>query len=438
MADDVQKTSARSDSAAHPVPGDTFVAARCGWLVDVDAGSIRPDVTLLFDGDRVADVLPSNTTVPEGAVLDLGGCVVAPGLIDLHTHLVGIEESGSYGDLLIESEADAALMGVHNARRTIDAGFTSVRDVGTFRAFADVSLRKAIEKGWVVGPRMTCAGAYITTTDGGGEVTGFAADVHIPETMRIGVADNADEVRKSVRRIMAHGGDFIKVIATGAVLAPGTNPGAPEYTEDELKAAVEEAGNYGTFVAAHAHGAEGIKRATRAGVRSIEHGSFADNEALALMAERGTYLVADVWAGDWMEEEGRKHDWPAETMQKILDTTETQRDAFRRARELGVRIGFGTDSGIYPHGMNVHQLAKHVELGMSPMAALRSATLWASQCLGSDTVGSLTPGRYADLVAVEVDASVDPRSTASAEVLGDLSTFATSMRHVVKGATLIR
>jgi imidazolonepropionase-like amidohydrolase len=420
------------------VPGDTFTAARCGWLVDVNAGTIRPDVTLVFDGDRIADVLAGDAATPDGAVLDLSGCVVAPGLIDLHTHLVGIEESGSYGDILIESEADAALLGVRNARRTIDAGFTTVRDVGTFRAFADVSLKKAINDGYVVGPRMHCAGAYVTTTDGGGEVTGFAADVQLPGTMRVGVSDSAPEVRRAVRRIMAHGAEFIKVIATGAVLAPGPNPGAPEYTEGEIRAAVEEASNYGTFVAAHAHGAEGIKRATRAGVRSIEHGSFADDEALALMAERGTYLVADVWAGDWMEEEGRKNEWPPDTMRKIIDTTETQRDAFRRALEQGVRIGFGTDSGIYPHGMNVHQLAKHVELGMSPIAALRSATLWASQCLGDDSVGSLAPGRFADLVAVEVDASVDRRSTVSADVLGDLTSFATAMRHVVKGATLVR
>ncbi|MFL6288236.1 MAG: amidohydrolase family protein [Actinomycetes bacterium] len=420
------------------VTGDTFVAARCGWLVDVDAGSIRPGATVVFDGDRIADVLPVDASTPDGQVLDLSDCVVAPGLIDLHTHLVGLEESGSYGDILIESEADAALLGVRNARRTIDAGFTSVRDVGTFRAFADVSLKRAINDGYVIGPRMHCAGAYVTTSEGGGEVTGFAADVELPATMRVGVSDSAHEVRRAVRRIMAHGAEFIKVIATGAVLAPGTNPGAPEYTEDEIKAAVDEAANYGTFVAAHAHGAEGIKRATRAGVRSIEHGSFADNESLALMAERGTYLVADVWAGDWMEEEGRKHDWPADTMRKIIDTTETQRDAFRRALELGVRIGFGTDSGIYPHGMNVHQLAKHVELGMSPIAALRSATLWASECLGDDSVGSISAGRYADLVAVEVDPSVDRSSTDTTEVLGDLSAFATSMRHVLKGGTLVR
>jgi imidazolonepropionase-like amidohydrolase len=182
----------------------------------------------------------------------------------------------------------------------------------------------------------------------------------------------------------------------------------------------------------------GIKRATRAGVRSIEHGSFADDEALALMAERGTYLVADVWAGDWMEEEGTKKEWPAETMRKIIDSTETQRDAFRRALAHDVRIAFGTDSGIYPHGMNIHQLAKHVELGMSPMAAVRSATLWASECLGNDDVGVLAPGRFADLVAVGAGEGVDARSTNSAEVLGDLTSFAGQMRHVLKGATLVR
>jgi imidazolonepropionase-like amidohydrolase len=422
------------------LPGDSFVAARCGWLADVDAGEVRPDVTLVFDGDRVADVLPGDASVPDGQVLDLSSCVVGPGLIDLHTHLAGgdAEEFAGYGDILMESEADAALIGVHNARRTIDAGFTTVRDVGSFRAFTDVSLRRAINSGWIVGPRMHCAGAYVTTTEGGGEVTGFAADVCVPDAYRFGVADSPHEVRRVVRRIMAHGADVIKVIATGAVLAPGTTPGAPEYLEDEIRAAVDEAGNYGAFVAAHAHGAEGIKRATRAGVRSIEHGSFADDEALALMVERGTYLVADVWAGDWMIDEGNSQGWDDETMRKIVESTEPQREMFGRALAHGVKIGFGTDSGIYPHGMNVHQLAKHVELGMSPMAALRSATLWASQCLGDDQVGSLQAGRYADLVAVEVGPEVDRRSTGDDEVLGDLSAFATSMTHVLKGASLIR
>ncbi|MEO8330220.1 MAG: amidohydrolase family protein [Candidatus Nanopelagicales bacterium] len=399
---------------------------RCGRFVDVVNGDVRENVTLTLDGDRIADVRQAdNDAVPDDG-LDLSDCIVAPGLIDLHAHLVGAADSGHYGDILMASQADDALIGVKNARSTIDVGFTTVRDVGVFRAFTDVSLRKAIDAGWVVGPRMHCAGGYITCSGGGGEVTGFAADVQLPETMRIGVSDNADEVRKAVRRFMAGGADFIKVIATGAVLAPGTTPGASEFTEAEIRAAVDEAANYGTVVAAHAHGAEGIKRATRAGVRSIEHGSFADDEALALMAERGTYLVADVWAGDWMIEEGTKENWPEDTMRKIVDTTETQRDAFRRALKLGVRIGFGTDSGIYPHGMNIQQLPKMVELGMSPLNALRSATLWASQCLGNDEVGVLEAGRYADLVAVK------------GHELDDLSSFVTDMSTVVKGGVVVR
>ena len=234
------------------------MAARCGWLADVETGRVTPDVTLVFDGDRISDVVAGDAPTPDGAVLDLSGCVVAPGMIDLHTHLTGEVESGSYGDILMESEADAALIGVHNARQTIEAGFTTVRDVGAFRAFADVSLRKAIDNGWVVGPRMHCAGAYVTCTGGGGEVTGFSADVCVPDALRFGVADSVDEVRRAVRKIMGHGADLIKVIATGAVLAPGTNPGAPEFTEDEIKAAVDEAGNYGV-----------VRRRTRA--RSRRH-----------------------------------------------------------------------------------------------------------------------------------------------------------------------
>ncbi|HVQ18417.1 MAG TPA: amidohydrolase family protein [Actinomycetes bacterium] len=401
-------------------------AVTCGRFVDVVAGEVRDNVSLLLDGDRISDVVPRPVSGLGAPPLDLSDCIVAPGLIDLHTHLAGAEESGSYGDVLMASQADDALIGVKNARSTIDAGFTTVRDVGSFRAFTDVSLRKAIDAGWVVGPRMHCAGGYVTCTGGGGEVTGFASDVQVPDTMRLGVADTADEVRRAVRRFMAGGADFIKIIATGAVLAPGTNPGASEYLEAEIRAAVDEAALYGTVVAAHAHGAEGIKRATRAGVRSIEHGSFADDESLALMAERGTYLVADVWAGDWMEEEGKRNDWPADTMSKIVGTTETQRDAFRRALKHGVRIGFGTDSGIYPHGMNIHQLPKLVELGLSPMNAIRAATLWAAECLGSEQVGALEPGRYADLVAV------------AGHELGDLSGFVTDMRTVVKGGVIIR
>jgi imidazolonepropionase-like amidohydrolase len=272
---------------------------------------------------------------------------------------------------------------------------------------------------------MRCAGAYVTTEGGGGEITGLAADVTLPTSLRYGVSNSVDDVRRTVRRLMSGGADFIKVVATGAVLAPGTTPGAPEFSEGEIAAAVEEASWYGTHVAAHAHGAEGIKRAVRAGVRSIEHGSLADEVALQLMADSGTYLVADVWNGDWIADTGREDGWPAETLRKNDETTHTQRDAFRRAVEIGVRIGFGTDSGVYPHGLNARQLSVMVALGMSPVAVLRSATLWAAECLGDDTVGALVPGRYADLVAV------------GGWELGDLSAFGHDIRAVVKGGELI-
>jgi imidazolonepropionase-like amidohydrolase len=401
-------------------------AVRCGRFVDVTSGSIRDDVTVLLDGDRVRAVEDGPVQLPEGATtLDLSDCTVAPGLIDLHAHLVGITEGGSYAELLTKSEAEEALIGVMHARETLRAGFTSVRDVGTFRVFADVALKRGIEAGWFEGPRMQCAGTYITTDGGGGEVTGFAADVQLPATLRYGVSNSVDEVRRNVRRLFAGGADFIKVIATGAVLAPGTTPGAPEFSEAEIRAAVDEAALYGTHVAAHAHGAEGIKRAVRAGVRSIEHGSIADEEALQLMADAGTYLVADVWNGDYIDEVGTAAGWPEDTLRKNRETTQTQRDAFQRALELGVRIGFGTDCGVFPHGRNAEQLRVMVRLGMSPVATLRAATIWAAECMQRDDVGALVPGRFADLVAV------------GGHELGDLTVFRDDVRVVVKAGQVV-
>jgi imidazolonepropionase-like amidohydrolase len=306
---------------------------------------------------------------------------------------------------LQRSESQEAFSGVRNAKATLLAGFTTVRDVGTYRALVDVALRDAINDGTVIGPRMKVAGAYVTVSTGGGELVGTAPDVSLPAAFRFGVANSADQVRERVRAILNGGADFIKVIATGAVFTRGTQPGVSEFTEQELRAAVEQAAEYGAPVAAHAHGAEGIKRAVRAGVRSIEHGSLMDDESIALMKERGTWLVADIWNGDYTDSVGREQKWPADILRKNSATTETQRVGFRKAVARGVKIAYGTDSGIYPHGLNAMQLPYMVRYGMSPMQAVQAATIAAADLMQwKDSVGSIAPGKYADLIAVEGDA----------------------------------
>jgi imidazolonepropionase-like amidohydrolase len=258
---------------------------------------------------------------------------------------------------------------------------------------------------------MKVAGAYVTVSTGAGELVGAAPDVTIPASFRFGVANSADQVRERVRAILNGGADFIKILATGAVFTRGTKPGVSEFTEEQIRAAVQQAAEYGTFVAAHAHGAEGIKRAVQAGVRSIEHGSLMDDEAIALMKQRGTWLVADIWNGDYTDSVGRAERWPADILRKNAETTEVQRVGFRKAVAAGVKIAYGTDSGIYPHGLNAMQLPYMVKYGMTPMQAVRSATLSAAQLMEwQDSVGSIAPGKYADIIAVEGDALADLRS----------------------------
>ncbi len=386
-----------------PSAGPRVVLA--GRLVDAAAGEVLTDRALVIRGDRIEDVVPASAAPAGADTIDLSTRTVLPGLIDCHAHLIGELDSGrGYADLIQRSSAEEALTGVVNARDTLRAGFTTVRDVGTFHAFTDLALRNAIDAGALPGPRMMCAGAYVTRPGGGGDITGLPPGAEVPAGLRVGVSSGPDQVRANVRRILEAGADFIKVIATGAVLTSGTDPGQPEMSEEELEAAVEEAGARGTHVAAHAHGAEGAKRAIRAGARSIEHACLIDDETIDLMVEHGTYLVADMFDGDWMLQEGPRLGYSDEVLRKTEMTNDAQRENFAKAVKAGVRIAFGTDSGIYPHGMNAKNLDFHVRFGQTPIEAIRSATVVSAELLGwDDRVGSLRPGRYADLVAVDGD-----------------------------------
>ena len=387
---------------------------RPGSLLDVVTGELLAERAVVVEGDRIVQVTGAGDAPAEGpAVVDLPDHTLLPGLIDCHSHLVGEPDDGQgYAGMLARTGAQEALSGARNARDTLLAGFTTVRDVGTFRAFVDVALRDAINAGWLPGPRMRVAGAYVTCSGGGGDITGLAPDVDavVPYELRVGVVNSVDDVRRAVRRVLHGGADLVKLIATGAVMTTGGVPGAPELTEEQVRAAVEEASLSGADVAAHAHGAEGIKRAVRGGVRSVEHGSLMDDEAIQLMADAGTFLVADVYCGDYIAEVGRQQGWRADVLRKNDETTLAQRQGFTKCLQAGVRIAFGTDSGIYPHGLNARQFAYQVRCGQSALEAIRSATLHAAELLRwDDQVGRIQAGYLADMIAVRGNPLEDVR-----------------------------
>lgn len=385
----------------------SVVAVKAGKLIDPKSGQVLSNQTILVEDAKVS-AIGSQLPIPKNAkVIDLSHQTVLPGLIDCHTHLMDETEIDPVVELRTTA-AEKAYAAIPHAKRTLEAGFTSVRDVGTYRALLDVALRDAIARGDVVGPRMFCAGAYVTISQGGGALTGFAPDVVIPADFQFGKADGPIEVRKRVRELASRGVDLIKIIATGAVLTHGSNPGAEEFTFEEMKAAVDEAQKFGLKVAAHAHGTQGIKDAIRAGVASIEHGTFLDDEAIAMMKERGTYLVADIYDDDFIIGDGKLRGMPKDFLEHEAAVGKTQRENFVKAAKAGVKMSFGTDAGVFPHGQNARQFAYMVKFGLTPMQAIQSATTGAAALIGKpEEIGHLAPGMKADLIAVTGDPMQD-------------------------------
>lgn len=385
--------------AAPAQAGGLYVEA--GALLDVESGELREGQCVLTDGERIARVEPCGAT-PDGAErVDWSTFTVLPGLIDLHTHLADAGQSADLAAPIKTSPAATALIGAHNARVTLAAGFTTVRDVGTYRGLTDVALRDAIAAGHVPGPRMFVAGAYLTHPGGGGELNGVVPNDQLPPDMRLGVLRGEEEAAAKATTLLGGGADFLKLMATGAVLAIGTEPGQPELTEAEMRAAIAVAAQRGTYATAHAHGAAGIKAAIRAGARSIEHASLIDEHALLMARDAGVWLVMDVYNGDYIDQIGTAEGWPEEYLRKNRETTQEQRNRFRRAVELGVPLAFGSDAGVFPHGLNARQFSYMVANGMTPLQAVRSATVEAAKVLGKDgELGTLRAGAFADLIAV--------------------------------------
>jgi imidazolonepropionase-like amidohydrolase len=384
---------------------------RAGKLIDVDAGRVLLNQIILVRHGKI-EAIGEHVAIPAGVTqIDLSKLTVLPGLIDCHTHLAdGAHGEGDPVFQLKKTAAQVVLESIPNARVTLESGFTTVRDVGVYRALNDVALRDAINRGYVVGPRMFVAGAYITITGGAGAMTGFAPDIQLPWDLHYGEANSPWEVRQKVRQLAHDGVDHIKVLSTGAVLTHGSNPAASEFTLEELQAAIDEAKNFGLRVEAHAHAAQGIKNAIRAGVASIEHATMIDDEGLALAKQHGTYLDMDIYDEECIQEEGKNNKVPPDFLEHDRNLGELQRQNFAKAVRAGLKMSFGTDAGVCPYGVNARQFAFMVKYGMTPMQAIQSATSNAADLLGkSDVLGSIKAGKYADVIAVAGDPLSDIR-----------------------------
>ena len=385
-------------------PDSGTLTVRCGWLIDGIAEAPLPDATVVIRDGRVSYVGPTAGAVTQGEVLDLGSRTCLPGLIDMHDHIA--DRPDDTHDLRIYFSRDAATqreVARENAEVTLAAGFTTVRSPGAYIAWAENDIRDRVNRGEVQGPRIQAAGIYLTIPGGGGDLlVPGVAEADIPPHVRMGVARGAEQFAGKTRLAIANGADFIKVIASGAVLAYGGVPGAPEMTPEELRAVVEVAHAAGIKVAAHAHGARSIREAIEAGADTIEHASLADDAVIALAAERKVAFAMDVYNGDYIATEGRRQGWPEEFLRKNDETTEAQRQAFTKAWKAGVPIVYATDAAVFPHGLNARQFRIMVERGMPPMDAIRAATSVAARYMGwEDRVGALTPGRFGDLIAID-------------------------------------
>jgi len=374
------------------------LVVRAARLIDGTGGTPISPAIVVVRGDRI-EAVGGAVAMPAGArVVDLGSVTILPGLIDLHTHLTS---SGVHweDELVKTTPGQATLHGAYNSRITLLAGFTTCRDMGPTWPYTDIDLRKAIDEGLVPGPRLMVAGNYVSATGGAGDARQFSIYVDVPIVQNL--ADGPDAIRHVVRTNLKNGADFIKILATGAVLSKGTPPGAQQYSEEEIRVAVEEAARWGRSVAAHAHGTDGIKAAIRAGVRTIDHGSMMDAEAVELLRTRHAYFVPTLYTSEAIAVNPNVPEAEKERSRQIKDVKDR---SFQMVLKAGLPIGFGTDAAVIPHGQNARELTYRVRLGESPMAAIVSATRTSAEIMGwSDRVGTVERGKFADIIAVAGD-----------------------------------